>query len=128
MALAIVIGMLVGGLINLPVYRIDREEEQIIDWVSVYGLWGLFPRARFVRNYTIIAVNLGGCVIPAALAAWQVARLFPEGGRPLTALVVACGANVAACYLVARPVNNVGIVIPGFLSPAVAIGATCAWC
>ncbi len=87
-------------------------------------MWGWEPRLRRLRRYSLIAVNLGGCVIPVLLATWEAAHLLQEGGRPVVALCVAVAVNVGVCYLIAWPVEGVGIVMPGFASPAVAIGLT----
>jgi uncharacterized membrane protein len=117
-----VVGIFLGGLINLPVYRIERHEEQVLEMMGVFGVWGWTPRLQRVRRDTVIAVNVGGCLIPCGLAAWQILHLADTGGWPLTALVIAAGANILACYLVAQPVSGIGIMMPGFASPAVAVG------
>ena len=44
-----------GGLINIPVHRIEREEQQLVELVAVYGFLGWMPRFRRVRYETIIA-------------------------------------------------------------------------
>lgn len=39
----------------------------------------------------------------------------------LAAVVVGCVVNVVVCYLVARPVAGIGIVMRGFILPAIAV-------
>ena len=62
---------------------------------------------------TIIAVNVGGAVIPTLMSFYLLSknRLWPQG--------LAAAAGVAAvCYFVAHPIRGVGIVEPVFV-PAV---------
>jgi uncharacterized membrane protein len=119
-----IIGIFVGGWINIPVYRYPKEEGQLTEVMAVYGIWGWTPRLHRVRRDTIIAVNLGGCLIPLALAAWETLRVASFGDAALRALGVVVAVNTVACYAVARPVRGVGIVMPGFTSPLVAVGLT----
>jgi uncharacterized membrane protein len=108
--------------VNIPVHRLERSEPQP---ALMYGPFGMVSeRFRRMRHETIIAVNLGGCVIPAALAAWQIAHLGAAGGPAWTGLLIASAANVAVCYFVARPVAGIGIMMPGFVSPMTAVGLT----
>lgn len=119
-----VLGILIGGLINLPIYHIERKEEQVTDLAAVFGISGWLPQTRRFRRDTLIAVNVGGCVIPLALCAWQVRFVLEGGGYPVTAMLIAVAANVAVCYSIARPVGGIGIMMPGFTAPAVALLAT----
>jgi uncharacterized membrane protein len=111
-------------LINVPLYRIQRLEEQPIDTFGPLGIGGWAPSLHRVRRDTIVAVNVGGCLIPVALAAWEPLHLLRFGGFVPVALVIASVANIAVCYRVSRPVRGVGIAMPGLLSPLVAIGVT----
>ncbi len=121
-ALLAVVGILLGSLINIPVHRIEREEVQVIHpAVAVWGMWWVVPRFQRTRTETIIAVNVGGCVVPALIAAWQVPFLLAAGAKPLLATVLVTVANVAACYSAARPVRGIGIIMPAFISPLVCI-------
>src|SRR5262249_19869156 len=78
------------------------------------------PQLARTRRETIIAVNIGGCVIPTLLAIYEFGYLINSAAPVLTALAIACSANTIACYAVAEPVKGVGIVMPGFVSPITA--------
>jgi uncharacterized membrane protein len=119
-----VFGIFLGGLVNIPIYRIERVEPQPVELMGAFGLWGFTPRFQRMRQDTIVAVNVGGCLVPAALAAWQIKWFADAGGWPWTALGLVALANVAICYAAARPVRGVGIMLPGFLSPLVSVGLT----
>jgi uncharacterized membrane protein len=40
------------------------------------------------------------------------------------ALTAACAINIAVCYVVARPLPGIGIVMPAFIAPLTAVVAT----
>jgi uncharacterized membrane protein len=67
---------------------------------------------------TILAVNVGGAVIPALLSAY----LLAEVGHAPRLLGVTALVGLACRYL-ARPVPGVGIVIPMYVPPLVAAAA-----
>ena len=114
-----VLGILVGGFINLPLYRVDREREQpIMRGYMVPGLgWMPLPRAN---QQTIVAVNVGGCLIPTALAIFE-ARMVAGIPAARFAMLLSSIVNIAVCFWLARPIRGIGIAIPAFLPPFVAI-------
>jgi uncharacterized membrane protein len=120
MALLLMIAIIIGGLINIPVKRIAHERLVPMHPLAVFGLGGLWPEMGRERRETVIAVNLGGCVVPTCLAAYQLLFLVAAGASTLLALVVAAGINIAVCYFIARPVTGVGILMPGLVPAAVA--------
>jgi len=121
MALLCVLAIFVGGLVNIPIKSIARDWDVIEDPFTVYGLSGLWPQRRRVRRTTIVAVNVGGCLIPAGLVLYEIAYLGAASPSGLAAAFVGCVANVAVCYLVARPIAGIGIVMPGVVSPTTAV-------
>ncbi len=122
MALTLVIGIFAGGLINIPIKSTAHGREIIVHPLAVYGLSGLWPEMQRVRQQTIIAVNVGGCLIPTGLAIYELVYLALLSPSGLAAAAVGCAANIAVCYLIARPVPGVGILMPGVMSPIVAAG------
>src|SRR2546421_13126025 len=78
--------------------------------------WAPLPRAE---QQTIVAVNVGGCLIPALLAIHE-ARIVADEPRARIALLVATLVNIAVCFWLARPIRGVGIAIPAFLPPLLA--------
>lgn len=116
------VGIFTGSMINIPVKKIPREE---IIWFNAhpfFGLHRLLPRRARQQPYTIIAVNAGGCIVPCAIAAYEIIRLAAAGPEALAAALVAIGVNVAICYRLAYPVPEVGIAMPAFV-PALAAAA-----
>jgi uncharacterized membrane protein len=119
-ALLIVIGIFLGGFVNIPVRRITHDEEVTAHPLTFLGLSHLWPELRTIRRETIIAVNVGGCLIPAGLAIYELAHLVALGSQVLFATAVSCIVNTFACYLLARPVPGVGILTPGLIPPIIA--------
>lgn len=117
-ALLVVIGIFMGSLINLPVKRLSRTESVLVDQLAVFGLHGWWPQFQRVRRDTIIAVNVGGCLIPVALAVYETAHLAMVGQQALLGLLLAVLINTGVCYWMAQPVEGVGIAMPG-LFPAI---------
>ncbi|MGE3803855.1 MAG: DUF1614 domain-containing protein [Gemmataceae bacterium] len=125
MAFAMVMGIFVGGLFNIPIYHIPRVEEQTIEPISVYGALVRSPQqVRRVRRDTIIAINVGGAIVPMGLLIYLLIHLIQDGGWPLAAFALAGSANIAICYFAARPIGGIGIFLPGYVAPLVAVVAT----
>lgn len=129
LAVAVLVGIFVGGAVNIPVKRIEREEVVPVRSPLLFGLArpgsrigreGDAPFRRHVRRQTIIAVNLGGCVIPVLLAAYEIVRVIRRGSAELTALVAVTALTVWVCYRAARVRPGVGIMLPALLPPLVA--------
>jgi len=109
------IGIFLGGVINIPVKKIKREQAIDTCRSRLYGLDRFFPRETSSCYYTLIAVNLGGCVIPVFLAVYELFRLLAQGAGPLIAALFAIAINVVICYWLARPIPNTGIALPALV-------------
>lgn len=120
-ALVLVLSIFAGSLVNVPVRRIVKVDPVVVDPMAIFGLHGIRPSVREVRHVTVIAVNVGGCLIPAGLALQQVVGLMVQG-TAVIALLVAVTVNVLVCYRLARPVEGVGITLPALIPAAVAAG------
>ena len=118
-ATALMIAIIMGSFFNIPVKRFIRESRFDASARRV-RLVDLLPQMRRVRRETIIAVNIGGCIIPIGLALYELFYIGISGDQAWLAVAVAVVVNIIACYLVARPIPGVGIVMPSFVSPLVA--------
>ncbi|MDH5740492.1 MAG: DUF1614 domain-containing protein, partial [Nitrospira sp.] len=119
-ALLVVIGIFMGSAINIPVKRISRTESVLADPLAVFGLSRWWPMFQRVRRETVIAVNVGGCLIPVGLAIYETAHLLTEGWRPVSGLLLATFITTVTCYRLARPVEGIGITMPGLFPPLLA--------
>jgi len=113
-----VLGIVIGGFINLPLYRVQRADRQpVMRGYMLPGVgWVPLPREE---HETIVAVNVGGCLIPLLLAIHEARIVTDNQGR--WALVVAVLVNIAVCFWLAKPIPGIGIAIPAFVPPLVAI-------
>jgi uncharacterized membrane protein len=104
---------ILGSVINLPVARLRGT---VVSGARVVRIYGVRYRLSAMRERdTVIAVNLGGAVVPAGVAAFLIGREH-LGNRAL----IAAGIVAAVTFALAKPVKGVGIVLPGLVPPVVA--------
>lgn len=110
-AVALLLAIALGSGVNIPVSRRRvRLAEPLLPWP-----WGAFfffypPRVQ----EQVIAVNVGGAIIPAALA------LYLLGRAPLVPTAVATVVVAVVTHRLARPVRGLGIRVPALIPPVVA--------
>jgi len=104
---------LLGGSINIPVYREELTSREPVD-----DLWALFYTYAGIRlpviRERIIAVNFGGAILPGLLCLYLVPAV------PVTRTLLATAVTTAAGYLLSRPVKGIGIIMPAFVPPVIA--------
>jgi len=105
---------LIGSGINLPLFRIAAQappDEEI------RGLQGLvFGRPLSFDGKTIVAINVGGALIPIGFSIY-LASINPLAPMRIL-LAIALVATV--CYFTSRPVRGLGIGIPILVAPITA--------
>ncbi|MBE3587137.1 MAG: DUF1614 domain-containing protein [Thermoanaerobacteraceae bacterium] len=102
---------IIGGVINIPVSRrrfIVEEKRFFSPFIFYYP-----PRVR----EQIIAVNVGGAVIPVIFSLYLLER------TPLLPTLIAVIIVTIVARALARPVPGVGISLPAFIPPLVAAAA-----
>src|SRR6267142_2463692 len=108
-AFLLLIGSLVGSYINIPVAQFPEQEVVSGREISYFGMHYMVP---VVVDWpgTVIAVNVGGALIPGLMSLYLLARYR------LWLLGLASTACVGAvCYSLADPVPGVGIALPVFV-------------
>ena len=98
-----------GSFINIPVY--EKEGRYVVRRYSFFG----FIYAIRERQKIIVAVNLGGCVLPSLLA---VKLLF---GLPFFPWFIAFLISSIIIYFYAKPVAGLGIAVPMFVPPLISV-------
>jgi uncharacterized membrane protein len=110
----ILLASLIGSYINIPVAQLPGEQVLSGQEIAFFGMHYVVP---VVVDWpgTVIAVNVGGALIPIALSLYLLAkhRLWLRG-----VLATACVA--AICNWLAYPVPGLGIAIPVFVPPLAA--------
>lgn len=105
---------LLGSLVNIPIHRFESREIYDDQMVSYFGMRVRVPRV--VRTHqTVLAVNVGGCVIPVGLCIYLLLHI-PFG----LYLPVLVGLVTLVVNRLARPVKGLGIAVPGFIPPLLA--------
>ncbi|RMF75269.1 MAG: DUF1614 domain-containing protein, partial [Acidobacteria bacterium] len=69
----------------------------------------------------VVAANVGGAVVPVVLAVWEVLQLLHYGAGYFLAALLATAVTATVCYLMARPLPGLGIVLP-LIVPAARTG------
>jgi len=122
LALAMLIGVIVGSAVNIPIKRFPRDQEILVDGFALFGIDRFFSLPRRARRYVTLAVNAGGCVIPSALAFYECLLVVRRSPGALVILLLVTFANVAVCFRIARPVPRLGLAMPALVPPLVAAG------
>lgn len=103
---------LLGSVINLPVTRIKSQVPIREFTKTVY--WGLLRvPVRPFHNETQISINLGGCLIPAALSIY----LFSNSPLSLSSTLLGVAIITLISYSFSRPIQGLGIGMPILVAP-----------
>ena len=112
-AMFLLLASLVGSYFNIPIYELPEQHVIIGHEFTFYGMRYAVPVAVNWPG-TIIAVNVGGALIPGVMSLYLLTRYalwIP--GFVATALVA------TVCHALAHPVAGLGIALPVFV-PSVA--------
>lgn len=106
--------IIITSTINIPLYRLQTPIQLADDFTTLWvrEFWGI--PLRKVASSTVIAVNVGGGLIPVVLALYQ----FTQGNALAILLVTAIVAVVS--YFAARVVPGIGIQMNPLLAPLTA--------
>jgi uncharacterized membrane protein len=122
LGLPIFTAIVLGGLINVPLYRRARNELQRVDGESLISWLQWIPGRRSPFE-TVIAVNVGAG-IALLLAAYEATYVLADAWQVQLTCLVAVAANVLLCHQLARPVDGAGLVLPPLVAPLAAVGVT----
>ena len=105
-ALLLLFGSLIGSYINIPIAALPAEQLMSGRDVIYFGMHYVVP---VVVDWpgTVIAVNVGGALIPGLMSIYLLARnrLWGVG-------LVATACVTAVCHQLADPVPGIGIALP----------------
>lgn len=112
-ALLLFLTILGGSLVNLPLFSMKSEPPRLEDMPPlVRELYSQMPHT----GMTIVMVNVGGCVVPAAFSLYLLAH-YPLN---LFYVVLAVAAVALLCFKTTRPLPGVGLGAPMLLAPLMA--------
>lgn len=109
---ALLVFSLVGSYINIPIARLNSapvRTEHVVTWE---GMQWIVPTV--VESGTVLAVNVGGAIIPTVLSIYLIFR-----HRLFLLAPVAVAIVTVIVHLMAHPVRGVGIAVPVFVPPLI---------
>lgn len=114
-AFCFLIFSIMGSAVNIPLKSVYTTGE--IVKVKVHSFYGLlYPQLvkEWGRRRTVIALNVGGALIPVVVSAFLFFRFGGAlGWRPLAGIALVS----VVCFKLARVVPRVGIVMPALVPP-----------
>ena len=114
MALLLLFGSLIGSYFNIPIAVLPAQQVMSDQTVNFFGMEYAVP---VVVNWpgTVIAVNVGGAVIPTVMSIYLLAthQLWTKGliATAIVALII---------HWLANPVPGLGIAVPVFMPAVIA--------
>ena len=113
-ALLLLLASLIGSYFNIPLAELPEREVRSGQVVEFFGMRYVVPVVTDWPS-TVVAVNIGGAVIPTLLSLYLLIKNRIWGSAAIATLVV-----TFACYLLAQPVPGIGIAIPSLVPPIIA--------
>jgi len=111
--LAVLLLSLLGSYINIPIAYWPERQVSTAEEVIYFGIRYVIP---VIHEWpaTVLAVNVGGAVIPTVLSLYLIVRnnLYGLG-------IVAIAIVATACNLLAKPEPGLGIAEPVFVPPLI---------
>jgi uncharacterized membrane protein len=110
-ALLLLLASLIGSYINIPVWEFPERELQSGEEVTFYGMHYVVPVVVEWPG-TVIAINIGGAVIPTLLSLYLLGKnnLWIRG-------IITTAIVTVIIHMLAYPVHGVGIAVPVFVPP-----------
>jgi uncharacterized membrane protein len=113
-AMLVLLASLVGSYLNIPVARLPQAHVVARAFVDAFGMPYLVPQIVDWPG-TIVAVNVGGALIPALLSIYLVVS-----GRLYFEAAVATAIVAVVVHRLATPIPGVGISVPLLWPPILA--------
>jgi len=105
---------LIGSYVNIPVHRmVSRRPIMRVRYMNVFGITYQVPTIEYGARTTLIAVNLGGAVIPILVSIYALTRYPSSIPYALAATIFVA----LVTRIVSRPIPGVGIVAPSLVPP-----------
>jgi uncharacterized membrane protein len=102
---------LFGSVVNLPLFRIPAEPPRPGDYPPIRQLLQI-PQPPFT-GYTIIAINVGGGLIPICFSIYLLTHNPLPLSDALLGIIVVSGIS----YAISRPIPGLGVGMPIFVAP-----------
>jgi uncharacterized membrane protein len=114
----ILVGTFLGSYINIPILKLKTTVPIIKEeFVNFLGMFYRVPHVEYGEAITVVAVNVGGALIPTAVSIYL---LYKATASVILYSLVGVVVVALVTRAVARPVKGVGIVTPAFIPPIAA--------
>ncbi|MEN9232725.1 MAG: DUF1614 domain-containing protein [Gloeomargarita sp. DG02_1_bins_92] len=107
--------VIVGSMVNIPLYERVSRVTLMPEWSDLWNarfFWGI--PLRKIEQKTVIALNVGGGIIPTVLALYQFGRVNP------LAILAVTGIVTGVSYYSAQVVPGIGIQMNALVAPLTA--------
>lgn len=111
--LGLLVLCLLGSYVNIPVAHFPGHPERAGEVVEFFGMQYVVP-VLVDSPGTVLAVNLGGAVIPFLLSIYLIIKNELYGKSVIAVAIV-----TVLVHLMARPVPGVGIAVPILIPPLI---------
>lgn len=113
---------LIGSFINIPVTETKTYGPLVkVREVSFFGIRYPVPYVDWGEQKTIIAINVGGALVPLSITTYEFLRLVMlKENELLIKLLMAVFIASMISHAFSRPIRGMGIAIPTFLPPLIA--------
>ncbi|MGA3230983.1 MAG: DUF1614 domain-containing protein [Candidatus Binatus sp.] len=115
LAFAALLVSLVGSYINIPITRVATGRPHHAAVVRSFGIRYRVP-IRYATDSTIVAVNVGGAIVPVLISAY----LLMQMPAIIVPALVGVAIVTAIVHRFAMPVPGLGIATPMLIPPIVA--------
>lgn len=122
-AFTLFIFALVGSLINIPIAEETTYEPVLaLREVRFFGIPYPVPYFEWAERKTVIAINVGGALVPLSIAIYELFRMiYFENFTLLFNTLMAVLIAALVSNAVARPVKGLGIAMPMLVPPLMAV-------
>ncbi|MFO0946849.1 MAG: DUF1614 domain-containing protein [Planctomycetota bacterium] len=111
------LGIFLGSAIHVPIWSVARPNDQSPPAPRVLGVPPMPPAVGQAQDRTIIAVNVGGCLIPCYLAIVQWMHVRAERPDIIPIMVGITILSTLVCNRLAIPIPGRGIAMPALIPP-----------
>ncbi|HDD44821.1 MAG TPA: DUF1614 domain-containing protein [Candidatus Desulfofervidus auxilii] len=104
---------LLGSFINIPIKKMPSPQLIVKEVITYWGIKVKIP--YYSSSYTIIAINVGGAIIPILISLYLTAKF---GG--IFKIILAVTTVTFITHRFAKPIPGLGITVPVFIPPITA--------
>ncbi len=115
LAFTALLASLIGSYINIPITRVRSGKIHPAPIVRSFGVSYTLPE-RYASDSTIVAINVGGAIVPVLLAVYLAVQ-WPEILGPA---LIGIAIVTLIVHRSARPIAGLGIATPMFIPPIAA--------